>query len=263
MRITALLENETEREDMLTEHGLSLYIETENHKILFDMGQSCLFAENAAALGIDLSTVDMAVLSHGHYDHGGGLKTFLGINRKAPIYLNRHAFEPHYHGTEKYIGLDTALADNERLIFTDDTTVLAQGLTLYACAKKEPAKQQHNPESSGLNVLENGKFLPEDFRHEQYLLVEEQGKKVLFSGCSHKGILGIADRFRPDVLIGGFHFSKLPLDDTLKNFAEYLGTFHTEYYTCHCTGKEQFKFMKHHMPCLHYLSCGQSIELFG
>ena len=74
MKITALLENKTNREDMLTEHGLSLYIETEKHKILFDMGQSDLFAKNAAALGIDLSSVDIAVLSHGHYDHGGGVK---------------------------------------------------------------------------------------------------------------------------------------------------------------------------------------------
>ena len=65
MKITALLENKTNREDMLTEHGLSLYIETEKHKILFDMGQSDLFAKNAAALGIDLSSVDIAVLSHG------------------------------------------------------------------------------------------------------------------------------------------------------------------------------------------------------
>ncbi|MCI8845747.1 MAG: MBL fold metallo-hydrolase [Lachnospiraceae bacterium] len=72
MKITALLENKTNREDMLTEHGLSLYIETEKHKILFDMGQSDLFAKNAAALGINLSSVDIAVLSHGHYDHGGG-----------------------------------------------------------------------------------------------------------------------------------------------------------------------------------------------
>lgn len=268
MKITALLENKTNREDMLTEHGLSLYIETDNHKILFDMGQSDLFAKNAAALGIDLSAVDIAVLSHGHYDHGGGLGTFLEINKKAPVYLSRHAFEPHYHGAEKYIGLDVSLADNERLIFTDGTTVIEKGLTLCSCKEKV---QKHDLGSFGLHVLENGKLLPEDFRHEQYLLVEippakdglddTQNKSVLFSGCSHKGILDIVDWFQPDVLIGGFHFSKLPLDDTLKGFAECLGSFRTEYYTCHCTGKRQFEFMGNYMHRLHYLSCGQSIEL--
>lgn len=265
MKITALLENKTEREDMLTEHGLSLYIETEKHKILFDMGQTSLFAQNAAMLGIDLSAVDTAVLSHGHYDHGGGLKTFLEINKTAPIYLNRHAFEPHYHGTEKYIGLDLSLADNKRLVFTGGMTVIENGLTLYSCNNKA---RKHDLGCFGLNVLENDHFLPEDFRHEQYLLIEEpstddgKSKKVLFSGCSHKGILDIVDWFRPDVLIGGFHFSKLPLDDTLKSFAEYLDAFHTEYYTCHCTGKKQFEFMEQYMQNLHYLSCGQSIELY-
>ena len=75
MKIYVLMENTTKKEDMLTEHGLSLYIETENHKILFDTGQSENFAINAERMGIDLSLVDIAFLSHGHYDHGGGLMT--------------------------------------------------------------------------------------------------------------------------------------------------------------------------------------------
>ena len=77
MKITALTENTTQC-GLPTEHGLSLYIETEKHTVLFDMGQSDLLAQNAASLGVDLRKADAAVLSHGHYDHGGGLKTFLG-----------------------------------------------------------------------------------------------------------------------------------------------------------------------------------------
>lgn len=258
MKITALLENTTKRPDMSTEHGLSLYIETAGHKILFDMGQTELFSENAAALGIDLEAVDLAVLSHGHYDHGGGLARFLEINRKAPVYLSRYAFEPHYNGTEKYIGLDTALAGHDRLIFTEGTTFLAEGAALYSCSEK---KQKHFPGNFGLTKLENDVFLPEDFRHEQYLLLEENHKKILFSGCSHRGIMDIADWFCPDVLIGGFHFSKLPLNDTLRSYAKYLDRFPTEYYTCHCTGEEQFSFMKSYIKNLHRLSCGDVIEV--
>lgn len=256
MKITALLENTTKRSDLSAEHGLSLYIETTDHKILFDMGQTDLFLVNATVLGIDLSAVDLAVLSHGHYDHGGGLAKFLEINRTAPVYLSRYAFGPHYHGTEKYIGLDTSLAGSDRLVFTEDDTVLDTGITLFSCSQK---KQKHDLGNFGLTRLENGSFVPEDFRHEQYLLLEENKKRVLFSGCSHRGIMDIADWFRPDVLIGGFHFSKLPLDEALKSYAEYLDGFPTEYYTCHCTGEKQFQYMKNYMCRLHGLSCGETI----
>ena len=103
MKITALLENTASDCCMLTEHGLSLYIEAQGKKILFDMGQTDLFYKNALTLGIDLAEVDIAILSHGHYDHGGGLEKFLEINKKAPIYVSSRAFEPHYNGKEKYI----------------------------------------------------------------------------------------------------------------------------------------------------------------
>ena len=88
MRIVTLVENTARRQDLTAEHGLSLYIETENHKILFDAGQSEAFAENAKKLGVDLTQTDLAVLSHGHYDHGGGLAKFLEANDHAPIFLS-------------------------------------------------------------------------------------------------------------------------------------------------------------------------------
>lgn len=258
MKVTALTENTTCREDIFAEHGLSLYIETENYNILFDMGQTDLFSQNAEKLGIDLSEVDIAILSHGHYDHGGGLEKFLQINKKAPVYVHREAFIPHFNGTEKYIGLDASLKENDRLIFTSEETKIADGITLFDCNEKERAFKDI---PSGLNMEKDKKILPDDFRHEQYMLTEENGKKVLFSGCSHKGILNISNWFCPDVLIGGFHFSALPLDETLQDFAKQLDSFRAKYYTCHCTGEEQYRFMKEYMKKLSYLSAGQTIEI--
>lgn len=258
IRVTSLVENTTKDSKFETEHGLSLYIETPNHHILFDMGQSDLFAKNAQKLGIDLTKVDIAILSHGHYDHGGGLKTFLEINQTASVYLNEFAFEPHYHGNERYIGLDTSLLHHERLIFTNDLTTIDTGLTLYTCNNCE---KQYHLGSFGLTLKQNDVFLPDDFRHEQYLLIEEQGKRILISGCSHKGIMDITQWFQPNVLIGGFHFSKLPLDATLMEYAKYLDTFDTDFYTCHCTGIMQYEFMKTYMNRLDYLPCGETIKI--
>lgn len=227
IQITALVENTSADPRLGAEHGLSLYIETGAHHILFDMGQTALYAANARALGVDLAGVDLAVLSHGHYDHGGGLAHFLAANPGAPVYLSRYAFEPHYHGSTKNIGLEPALAQNLRLRFTGETTPLGDGLTLYACNARP---RRHDLGSFGLTTVRDGAFVAEDFRHEQYLLIEQAGKRVLISGCFHKGILDLVEWFRPDVLVGGFHFSKLPLDETLAGYARALDRSGTMFY---------------------------------
>lgn len=258
MKITCLLENTASRPDVTPEHGLSLWIETKRHRILFDTGQTDLFAKNADTLQIDLSKADLAVLSHGHYDHGGGLLTFLSKNKTAPIYLSQHAFGYYFNGTEKYIGLDKSLMGDPRLIYTKEKAEIADGLTLFSC-NHHP--RPHSLGSFGLTEQKNGSFWDDPFLHEQYLLIEEDGKRVLISGCSHKGILDIAEWFSPDVLIGGFHLSKCALDSQLEQIALQLDAYPTCYYTCHCTGEEQFRFLAHRMKQLNYLSCGQTIIL--
>lgn len=257
MKITALSENTTLNKSFSSEHGLSLYIETESNKILFDMGQSDLFIDNADKLDIHLAEVDLAVLSHGHYDHGGGLNAFLSVNDKASVYVNRYAFGEYYNGTEKYIGLDPTLANNGRLVFTDDYCRISDSLSLLSCNDRQ---KNIDFGSFGLNKFENGKMIPDDFLHEQYLLIEENDKRVLISGCSHKGIINIAKWFEPDVLVGGFHFSKLPLDDKLAEYARTLDSLNVTFYTCHCTGEAQYSFMKERMQRLNYIHCGESIE---
>ena len=93
-----------------------------------------------------------------------------------------------------------------------------------------------------------------------YLMIEENGKRILISGCSHRGAVNIEEHFQPDVFIGGFHFSKLE-DEKLRELAQMLDTRDTAYYTCHCTGVQQYEHMKKRMSMLKYISAGQSIEL--
>lgn len=129
---------------------------------------------------------------------------------------------------------------------------------MHHCNEKEKG---YDLGSFGLNKKIKDAFIPDDFLHEQYLCIEEHGKKVLISGCSHKGILNIVEWFKPNVLIGGFHFSKLPLDETLEKYAKVLDKYDTEYYTCHCTGVEQYQFMKKYMNHLNYLATGVSLKI--
>ena len=264
MKIRVLMENTASAPEFLCEHGLSLWIEREDCRLLFDMGQSDKFAENAEKLGIDLGKADLAVLSHGHYDHGGGLKRFLELNQKAPVYLNRYAFEPHFNSLSgKEIGLDPALRDSGRLTFLGARAVLSESMELFPSTEFQPVVPM---DPSGLTTLREGKWIPEDFRHEQYLLLREKGKRILISGCSHTGIVNLMEWLKPDVLIGGFHLKRLDPEGegkaALEQLAERLKTYDTVYYTCHCTGTAQYGFLKERMgDRLHYLAAGAELIL--
>lgn len=96
LKIVTLVENTTLSSEYRCKHGLCLYIETEKHKILFDVGQDDLFIENAKKMQIDISEIDTVIISHGHKDHGGALKAFMSLNSDAKIYIRKAAFEPHY-----------------------------------------------------------------------------------------------------------------------------------------------------------------------
>ena len=202
MRITALSEN-TSQTGLCAEHGLCLYIETQRHKILFDFGASGNFLKNAEKLGIDLGMVDIAFLSHGHYDHGGGLETFLDVNKIANIYMHEQAFEPHFNGRNEYIGLDPTLDGHPRFIKVREDIRIDSELSFVTLpARKVPI------ETSGLKV-KRGKYMEnEKFEHEMYLQIREGYKNYLISGCSHKGLINLIYDFRFDAMIGGFHFMK-------------------------------------------------------
>ncbi len=245
MRVTVLTENTTVDPRLTAEHGLSLLLDVNGARVLFDCGQSDAFARNAAMLGEALDTVDAAVLSHGHYDHGGGIPAFLERNATAPVYLSDSAFGAHYNGDERYIGLDPTLKGHPRLRVVHDRALIADGITVLASAYCP----LHKPSQAyGLTVRRDNRLVPDPFDHEQCLWIEHtDGRRILVSGCSHRGVLNWMEALRPDVFIGGFHFMKLDPQadrDTLAHAAETLASFPCQYYSGHCTGDAAFAFLK-------------------
>ena len=262
MKITVLAENTTSSPSLCHEHGLSLFIECNNKKILFDVGQTDIFSHNAEKLCVDLSGVDFTIISHGHYDHTGGLLALREINPTCPVYINENAFSSFYNGVEKYIGMPKDSKNISHIIRTSDYLKIEDGIELFTLNKQIEA---FNINSFGLNVLRCDKYVADDFCHEQYLLIHEGNKKILISGCSHKGLINIMRCVQPDVFVGGFHYSKLdPAADsvTLDGIADNLLKLNCTFYTCHCTGVEQYNYLKTKLSnTLFYLSTGDIVEI--
>ena len=274
MKITALVENTSNNSDLAAEHGLSLYIETAAHKILFDTGASDLFARNADKLGIDLTKVDIVVISHGHSDHGGGLATFLQKNKEAKVYFAKQAFEPHFanapNSQKVFIGLAPDLLPNPRFVFVDQGSVIDEELELFA----EVKGNRYLP-SANQTLLKQGRrdYLADDFAHEQNLIIKEKGSSVLIAGCAHRGIVNILDHYQkskgklPDVVIGGFHLYNRGTDESedpavVEKIAEILLKGDTKYYTCHCTGERAYARLKDLMgERIDYLDTGRQISI--
>lgn len=255
MKIITLMEDTACAPGFACEHGLSFYIETDGRRLLFDMGQTDLFLQNAQTLGVDLSAVDTAFVSHGHYDHGGGLAAFLAVNGHAPVYLHAQAFERHFsHKPEgiKDIGLDAALKAHPRLRRVSGVTEIDQTLTLFSDitgADCVPTGNRTLYERAGED------YVPDRFVHEQSLLVREGDKAVLFTGCAHRGVVNICARARellgrdPDVVVGGMHLfspstGKSEPDENIRAVAERLAQTKSRYYTCHCTGQHAFDVLR-------------------
>ncbi|MFZ7131231.1 MAG: MBL fold metallo-hydrolase [Eubacteriales bacterium] len=272
MIIRTLSENTSLSEDFRCEHGLSLYIETNNHKLLFDTGASSLFMENAGKMNVNIADVDLTVISHGHYDHGGGLKAFLSINKKALIYINQSAFEKHYSNKpdseKKYIGLDEKLLPNHRFTFVGSHFVVDGEIELFSQVNGQKFKPSGNQD---LYMTSGQTFIQDDFSHEQNLIIKEKGNTVLVAGCAHTGIVNILEHFYankgylPSHVIGGFHLynrsaGKDEDPEVVKGIGTYLKNTGAKFYTCHCTGIKSYDNLKSIMgQRVDYLSIGSQV----
>lgn len=219
MKILTLIENRCERDDLIAEHGLSLYIEKDNKKILLDTGESGKFIENAKTMGININDIDILVLSHGHYDHVGGVEKFLNENSKAKVYLKSAVKEECYAkrlGISKYIGIDKNILKEHfhRLVFVDKLSEIDKDIFIITDIVKEYSLPEGN---KYLYIKENGELKKDDFKHELILVIKEKNGLVMFTGCAHSGILNMIKSVKNNfpkehikAVLGGFHLMVIP-----------------------------------------------------
>ena len=273
IKVTTLVENTSISSDYAHKHGLCLYIETSNHKILSDLGSNGLFLENAKKLGVNIAEIDTVIISHGHADHGGALARFFEVNHIAKVYIRENAFDKHkikVMGMLFDVGLDDSLKKHPQVVLTDSRTVIDDELMLFSDidTHKFPTKANEK-----LYAQVDGKMIVDDFTHEQNLIITYGDKKTLFAGCAHAGIVNIKDKAekniggRLDSVIGGFHLynpasRKRESDELIDGIADSLNDGVTMYYTCHCTGKKVFEMMKKKLTDrIQYISVGTVLNI--
>ena len=277
MRIINLIENTEGPSGCAYAHGLSFYVETKKHRMLLDLGPSGETLQNAQILGIDLKKVDTVILSHGHYDHSGGILPFAGINDQALIYMQETAVGDYFSDRGKsaperyeYIGIDKDIAKLPQVRFLQGDNQLDEELELFTIKNRS-----HKLPSSNKRILvRKGDLLQcDDFVHEQFLVIRQGKTRILMSGCAHSGILSIMDAFcdkygkEPDLVISGFHLMKKAeyTGDEIREIeeiAEELKKYSTRFITCHCTGLPAFDRMKAIMgDQLTYVHSGEEIDI--
>ncbi|OJV64609.1 MAG: hypothetical protein BGO41_13475 [Clostridiales bacterium 38-18] len=272
MELVTLVDNLVYGEGLIGEHGSSFLIKIGSKKILFDTGQTSALINNAMYMAEDLTDVDYVVLSHGHYDHCGGLEAFLAINHTAKIYLKPKAFSEKLSlrdNVEHFIGfkLKNPIQDytNEFILIEKDTK-----LTEHIEIITEIHTYTHDlVDTSRFFVKDTMNLVQDPFNDELFLLLHEGKRSFLFTGCSHKGILNILktayekNAHQPiDYVFGGMHFS----GELLRHLDQYLMQLKhfgiKAFYINHCTGIDGYFRLKIKFPQkVFYAFTGFHVEL--
>ena len=279
MKIQVLIDNIASccgSRKLFGEWGLSVFVEFEGKRYLLDTGASHLFAKNAAVVGVDLSKVDVGVLSHAHFDHSDGMSRFFALNKTAPFYLRKGAGENCYHAHKlfgrftyhEYIGIHKGFLKRfaDRIRFAEGDMQIAPNV--YLVPHKTPGLERIG-EAAHLSVKENGVFRYDSFDHEQSLVFDTPKGLFVMNSCSHGGADNIVKEIEatfPEkkiyAILGGFHLFRYK-DEVVRAFAERLRVLDVQkVFTGHCTGNRAFEILHEVLgDRAEQMRCGMTIEL--
>ena len=253
LKITTLIENsQGEHLGLKTEHGISFLIEKDDAKILFDAGETDSFIYNASRLNISLDDVQTVVLSHGHYDHTGGLTSLFSINKKFRLFIGNGFFNEKYgyrNNSYEYLGNNFTESDlvagkiNYTTVKTRKTEI-SNGVYIITDFLRNNEDEVVNPR---FVVKKDQSFIPDDFNDEILIAIETSKGLVVIVGCSHPGIKNMLDTVKAEfetpiyAVLGGTHLVESK-GTSLRNSIEYLsGNEIGILGVSHCTGAEGMK----------------------
>ena len=268
LQLRNIIDNNTSVHDpaLLTEHGLSFFLEKDNTRFLYDVGASDKFVFNAERMGISLSEIDTLVLSHGHRDHTGGLDAFLSVNKHASVYASASIAQDSYyslrHEKKRDISTDRALLSESKQFVP---ILCNRFLTPHVAIVYNACSDHPMPKANAfLSVKDSAGERLDNFEHEVSLCIKEPKGLVVLSACSHNGVLNILDSCcktmqdnRVLAFIGGAHL--LDGYEALSDLNYFTQTIKTNYpemrlVTGHCTGEQSFQTLKDYL--------GDQLQLF-
>lgn len=252
------------------EWGLSFHIEFNGKSILLDTGGSDRFLGNAEVLGIDISKVDIAVLSHAHYDHSRGMKAFFGANPTSAFFISPNAAENCYAGWKclsRYIGLPKGILSEyaAHIVRAQGVAEISEGV--FVVPHTTPGLGAAGRKSH-MYVRRGVHFVPDDFSHEQSLVLRTDEGLVILNSCSHSGPDVVLDEVgsafpgeEVRAYLGGLHLFRLD-DDKVRGVAARIGAAGLKkLYTGHCTGERAFRILKEELgDKVEQFRCGMEIE---
>lgn len=252
--LTVLCDNYVQKPHLLAEHGLSFFIEAEKINILFDTGQGLAIEHNAKRLNIDLKSVDAVILSHGHYDHTGGLEEVLKDRSKAKIYAHPDILQAKYRklktGKMRYIGCPHFLSEEKKINFILNREPFWIHKKIFLTGQI-PRKTFFENVEANFYVKKQTSWVKDNLLDDQALVVNTPPGLVLILGCAHSGLINtlryvveIAGRKDFSLITGGTHLENASEEKINKTITA-LREFKIEkLILSHCTGIPAFRMIR-------------------